>query len=335
MTREADMRLFVEPFWAALSAFDAGGGTDGAEPGADGAGADDGAAGAGAAAADAAAFDAGPMREGYERFADAVAAPEGMEVKQIDAGGVPVDLVTTPGCDVTRTVLWCHGGGYVVGSPRTHRSFAGWLSQRAGVRVLLPDYRLAPEHVAPAALEDITAVYRWLLADGGLTADAIVVGGESSGAGLATASLMALRDASVPLPVGLALVSPWADIGYEEGSRVSNADSDPISSIEAFASLAPLLLGDLDPRDPRVSPVHGDFRDFPPALVQVGDGEVVVDDARRIADGIRAAGGAAELELWPEMVHNTQIFTGLFPPDHDAWRALDRLAAFIRERLIG
>lgn len=304
----ADLQPVIEAFWAALSP----------EPPASGSG----------------GLDVGALRSGYERFAASLPLPPDVHVVAVDAGGTQAEWVAVGASRADRVLLHVHGGGHALGSPRTHRSFAAHVAAAAQARVLLPDIRLAPEHPHPAALEDVLAAYRHLLAEG-VGPDAIVLGGDSSGAGVVLAALMALRDAGDPLPAGAALISPWADLPCEEGSRVELVAQDPISSVEGFATLAALYAPGRDLRDPSISPLFGDFAGLPPLLVQVGAEELVLDDATRIVARAREAGGSAELETWPEMFHNFQLFAGLFPAGHEAWRALASFAAFVRARAGG
>jgi epsilon-lactone hydrolase len=223
------------------------------------------------------------------------------------------------------TVLYLHGGGYYFCSPQTHRSLVFALARRSSARIFSLDYRLAPEHPFPAALDDALAAYRRLVADG-VSPRTIVIAGDSAGGGLALATLLALRDAGDPLPAGGLLFSPWTDLAATGASITSNDGRDPMFFGAAVGRAARLYLGDADARDPLASPVYGRFDGLPPLFIQVGDTEVLLDDSTRVADRARAAGITVDLEIWPKMPHAFQMFAPFMP---EANRALDRAANFV------
>lgn len=233
----------------------------------------------------------------------------------------------------TRTILYCHGGGYYFCSPASHRPLVFALAVRTGARTFSLDYRLAPEHPFPAALDDALAAYRRLLADG-TPADSIVIAGDSAGGGLALAMLVALRDARDPLPSAGVLFSPWTDLAVTGGSIQSNDGLDPMFCGAAIGRAAKLYVGDADPTHPYLSPLYADLSGLPPLLIQASSTEVLLDDARRVADRARAAGVAVEYEVWPNMPHVWQLWTPFVP---EAKRALDCAARFVlthaRERV--
>ena len=226
---------------------------------------------------------------------------------------------------VSPTVLFCHGGGYYFCSPKTHRSIVFGLAVRARAAVFSLDYRLAPEHRFPAALDDATAAYRQLLADGVAPAS-IVIAGDSAGGGLALATLVALRDAGDPMPAGGLLFSPWTDLAATGASIRSNDGHDPMFSGRAIAPAAQLYLGETRATHPHASPVYADLRGLPPLFMMAGSTEVLLDDSRRVADNARAAGVDCEFEVWNRMPHVWPIFAPFIP---EANRALDRSAAFV------
>jgi acetyl esterase/lipase len=231
-----------------------------------------------------------------------------------------------PASGAQRTVLYCHGGGYYFCSPRTHRSIAFGLATRANAPVFSLDYRLAPEHRFPAALDDATAAYRQLIAEGTAPAS-IVIAGDSAGGGLALATLVALRDAGDPLPAGGLLFSPWTDLAATGASIVDNDGADPMFSGPAIARAAKVYLGEMPPTHPYASPLYADLRGLPPLFIMAGSTEVLLDDSRRVADNARAAGVDCELEVWKKMPHVWPIFAPFIP---EANRALDSAAAFVR-----
>ncbi|PQV45941.1 alpha/beta hydrolase [Paraburkholderia sp. BL21I4N1] len=227
---------------------------------------------------------------------------------------------------VSPIVLFCHGGGYYFCSPKTHRSIVFGLATRAKAAVFSLDYRLAPEHRFPAALDDATAAYRRLLADG-IAPESIVIAGDSAGGGLALATLVALRDAGDPMPAGGLLFSPWTDLAATGASIHSNDGLDPMFSGRAIAPAGQLYLGETPATHPHASPVYADLHGLPPLFMMAGSTEVLLDDSRRVADNARAAGVDCEFEVWSKMPHVWPIFAPFIP---EANRALDRSAAFVR-----
>ena len=232
----------------------------------------------------------------------------------------------TAAVDAGPVVLYCHGGGYYFCSPQTHRSIVFGLATRARAPVFSLDYRLAPEHRFPAALDDATAAYRQLIADGHAP-ESIVIAGDSAGGGLALATLVALRDAGDPMPAGGLLFSPWTDLAATGASIRSNDGLDPMFSGTAIAPAAKIYLGDTPATHPHASPVYADLRGLPPLFIMAGSTEVLLDDSQRVADNARAAGVDCKLEVWKKMPHVWPIFTPFIP---EANRALDRSAAFVR-----
>jgi acetyl esterase/lipase len=224
------------------------------------------------------------------------------------------------------TVLYLHGGGYYFCSPQSHRSLVYALAVRSGARTFSLDYRLAPEHRFPAALDDALAAYRCLLADG-TPAASIVIAGDSAGGGLALATLVALRDGGEPLPAAAVLFSPWTDLAATGETLTTNSGLDPMFYGPAIARAAAIYAGDADRRHPYMSPLYADFAGLPPLFIQVGSTEVLLDDARRAAHKAQEAGVAVTCEVWPKMPHVWQLFTPFVP---EARRALDRAAAFVR-----
>ncbi|HEX7932524.1 MAG TPA: alpha/beta hydrolase [Paraburkholderia sp.] len=224
------------------------------------------------------------------------------------------------------TVLYCHGGGYYFCSPRSHRSIVFGLATRANASVFSLDYRLAPEHRFPAALDDAIAAYRQLLSSG-TPPESIVIAGDSAGGGLALATLVALRDAGDPLPAGGLLFSPWTDLAATGASIVDNDGADPMFSGPAIARAAKVYLGETSATHPYASPLYADLRGLPPLFMMAGSTEVLLDDSRRVAANARAAGVDCELEVWEKMPHVWPIFAPFIP---EANRALDGAAAFVR-----
>lgn len=248
-------------------------------------------------------------------------------ITRVSAGGVPADQIEAAGASA-RAVLYLHGGGYGVGSARSHRALGQRIAFDAGARVVIPEYRLAPENVFPAAVEDAVASYRWLLATG-TAPERIAVAGDSAGAGLALALLVSLRDAGTPLPACAVLISPFADLECRGESYATLAELDPIVSREMGLGMGRAYIGDADPSDPLASPVHAALGGLPPLLIQAGSREVVLDDARTIERNARKAGVDVRLDVWPGMVHVWHLFASVL---EEGRRAIEEIGSFVRQR---
>jgi acetyl esterase/lipase len=195
--------------------------------------------------------------------------------------------------------------------------------------VLSVDYRLAPEHPHPAAVEDSTTAYRWLL-DQGFAADRMAISGDSAGGGLTVSTLLKLRDDGVALPVAGVTISPWVDMeGIGESMR-TNAEADVLVDEVGLKGMAEMFLAGQDARDPLAAPLYGDFDGIPPLLIQVGDDETLLDDSTRLAEAAGSAGVEVRLDVFPEMQHVFQLFTGNMP---EADEAVAQIGAWLRPRL--
>ena len=204
-------------------------------------------------------------------------------------------------------ILYLHGGGYVIGSINTHRELMIRFSKAANARVLGLNYRLAPENPFPAPVEDAVAGYRWLLSQG-VKPNRVTVAGDSAGGGLTVATLVAIRDAKLPMPAAGVCISPWVDMEGIGESMTTRAKVDPMVQKAGLLGMAGLYLGGKDPRTPLAAPLYADLKGLPPLLIQVGDAETLLDDATRIAERAKAAGVSVKLEVWPEMIHVWQLF---------------------------
>ena len=227
-------------------------------------------------------------------------------------------------------VLYLHGGAYALGSLATHRAFLGRFATATRTRVLALEYRLAPEHPFPAALEDAVAAYRWLVATG-VGPTEIVIAGDSAGGGLALATILLLRDAGEPLPVCAVCLSPWLDLTLSCASIDSNAKSDPILGREVLERYARLYADGNDAHAPLISPLFADLSGLPPILLHVGSDEILLDEAVALADTARAAGLECELEVWPGMFHVFQMIPFL----RQSGAALGKAARFIKRHASG
>ncbi len=261
------------------------------------------------------------MRERAELIAAVYPTPEDVRVEDVDADGVPADLLLPPGVDDTRVVLYLHGGAYVAYSPRSHRELAARIGRAAGTAVLVPDYRLAPEHPHPAAVDDALTTLRWLRERG----RSVAVAGDSAGGGLALALAQRLRDAGEPQPAGIALLSPWTDLTLS-GPSVTEVLDDPTLDAERLRGAGLSYAGSADPTGPELSPAHADLTGLPPLHVEVGSGEILLSDSTSLAEAARAAGVDVTLEVGTDLPHVFQVFA----TTPEAVASTDRIGAFLR-----
>jgi epsilon-lactone hydrolase len=279
------------------------------------------------ALADAGAKTPQEMRPVLERlFKDFPSAGQA-KCEPVSAGGVKAEWITAPNAAADRAILYLHGGGYIMGSINTHRELIARLSKAAQARVLALDYRLAPEHPFPAPVEDATAAYRWMLAQG-LKPSRIAVAGDSAGGGLTVAALVAFRDARLPMPAAGIPISPWVDLEAVGESMKTRASQDPGVRPEMIRDIASVYLAGQNPRSPLAAPLYADLHGLPPLLIHVGDAEALLDDSRRLADRAQAAGVDVTLEVWPEMPHVWHLFAHYLP---EGQQAIDRVGEFVRE----
>ncbi len=221
------------------------------------------------------------------------------------------------------TLLYLHGGVYFACSPQTHRPVTGGFARR-GFDVFAPDYRLAPEHPFPAAVDDAVAAYRGLLAQG-VDPGQLTVAGDSAGGGLALGMLLSLRDAGDPMPAAVAVFSPWTDLAATGETLRTNSARDAMFNGKGVSRAAAPYLAGADARNPLASPLYGDYAGFPPMLIHAGTYEVLLDDSRRLADRVRAADAPVTLQTWPVVPHAWQLL-----PIPEARQSMDAAAAFVR-----
>jgi monoterpene epsilon-lactone hydrolase len=249
------------------------------------------------------------QRARLDQISRAGVLPRGATLTQQTLAGVPAEVVTARGRGSGRTVVHFHGGGYCIGSALTPRSWAAHLAARTGCRVILPLYRLAPEHPHPAALEDARAVITTL--SGQAKPGSIVVSGDSAGAGLALALAVSLRDASQELPAGCILLSPWLDLGRDRRADPHLVRSDVLLSPGWLDACARAYADPDDWADPAVSPLHAAHGGLPPLLIQAGTDELLAPDARLLAASAAAAGVDVTYTRWPRMWHDFALQAGL------------------------
>jgi phosphinothricin tripeptide acetyl hydrolase len=267
-------------------------------------------------------------RAQYERAEKVFPTPPDVKVEHVSAPVAPAEWLRPPAAEPGRVVLYLHGGGYVIGSPRSHRHLAAAIAAAAGASALLLDYRLAPEHPFPAAVEDATAAYRWLL-EQAVAPARVVIAGDSAGGGLTVATLLALREAGVPLPAAAVCISPWVDLTCGGASYRTKAEADPIVRRAGVEQMAQAYLGPTPPRTPLASPLFADLRGLPPLLIHVGSDEVLLDDATQLAERARAAGVEATLEVYERMIH---VWHWFLPMLAEAETAVEAIGRFVRAR---
>lgn len=245
-------------------------------------------------------------------------------VESIDLGGVPADWIAVEESRPDFVILYLHGGAYVMGSRRTHRGLAGRMARATRGHVLLPDYRLAPEHPFPAAVEDATSCWRWLLS-AGYEPGRMAIAGDSAGGGLTLAALLALKEAGDPLAACAVCLSPWTDLEGTGPTAQAGAVDDPMMTPESLRGSGRLYAGD-DLRNPLAAPLHGDPAGLPPLLIQVGTREVLLSDSTRFAEKAQASGVEVELEVEEGLLHVWQMFAHL----PEAGAAMERIGSFVQ-----
>ena len=270
------------------------------------------------------------QRLAYEGVSAAYPLEAGAEIEDFSIGSLEADWVIGGGDYAdTQAILYLHGGGYVIGSRNSHRELACRIASACSVRVLLPEYRLAPEHPFPAGLDDAVAAYRFLL-DSHYPPSGVLIAGDSAGGGLALAVLLKILEDDLPLPCGAFILSPWVDLAMRGSSMVTNASIDPVVSRDTLKEMADYYLVGHDPLDPLVSPLEGDLHGLPRLLIQVGTAEVLLDDARRLANKATQCGVEVELQEFEGLVHVFQQLAALAPESADA---LAKIGEFVRSCL--
>lgn len=265
-------------------------------------------------------------RANSDRWDEAYPVPPEVTVASARVADVPVEWIGAPDVNEDAVLLFLHGGGYVVGSPASHRHLVAGLSEETGLQALLVDYRLAPEDPFPAAVEDGVSVYAALLTHG-YEADQIVMAGDSAGGGLIIAMMLAVRDAGLPLPAAGVCLSPWTDLTGTAESLTTNAAVDPTVSKESLDFFAGQYLAGENPEHPLASPIHCDLDGLPPLLIQVGSVETLLDDSVTLDAKARAAGVESTLEVWDEMIH---VWHRYYPILQEAREANARVGEFVR-----
>lgn len=276
-------------------------------------------------------LDIGRTRKRLDFFGGLGRAPRSVSCRREPLAGLPAARLVPHGAPDDAVLLYWHGGAYLVGSIRSHRPLVSHIAHAAGVQAIIPEYRLAPEHRFPAAVEDAVRVYRQLL-DDGIEPARIVVGGDSAGGGLTVAMLLSLRDGNVPLPRACVLLSPWLDLTGSGESMHTRSGQDPLFKPHDMPHVVGQYCDEHELHHPLVSPVFADVAGLPPTLIQVGDDEILLSDSERYAQKLRAAGIDVHLDVWPGMWHVWQMFVRLMP---ESRLANIKLGHFVRDQLAG
>ena len=255
--------------------------------------------------------------------------PDDVRVSEVTTDGVPAHWLAAPGADAGRVLLFLHGGGYEFGSLHSDGELAARLGRASRMRVLFPEYRLAPEHPFPAAIDDVLAAWRWLRTSQRLNARSIAVAGDSAGGGLAMALLVATRDAGEALPAAAALMSPTVDLTSSGASMTERADQDPISTPAMLSQFAADYLAGADPKTPLASPLFAVLAGLPPLLIQVGTADLLLSDSERLAAAAAQAGVDVALQIGEGLPHVYQLLLGT----PEAAEATEQIGKFLRARV--
>ncbi len=247
--------------------------------------------------------------------------PKDVTVVDVEADGIRAKWISPSNEKNGKIILHLHGGGYVTGGMDSHLMMCIPMAQTLETKILLPEYRLAPEHPFPAAVEDATKVYRWVLAQGYQPQD-ILLSGDSAGGGLALATVLSLRDAGAPLPAAIVCLSPWTDLTFTGISHTTKAKADCVLLTDVLREWAACYVGKEAPNHPLISPIHADFHNFPPLLIQAGSDEVLLDDSRMLAEKARSIGVNVTLKVWDEMWHVWPALGDLIPESKKAFEEI-------------
>jgi epsilon-lactone hydrolase len=252
-------------------------------------------------------------------------------VEPVTANGVRAEWTSTPNDARDAALMWLHGGGYVIGSLVSHRHLVSEAGRAAKIWALALDYRLAPEHPFPAAVEDAVSGYRYLLSRG-IRPERIAIAGDSAGGGLVVAAMLAIRDAGLAQPACGWCISPWVDMEAIGETMSTLAQTDPMVQREPLLEMARFYLGGADPRSPLAAPIYADLRGLAPLLIQVGAAETLLDDAVRLAKVAGAVNIRVDLQIWPEMVHVWHMF---HPELKAGLRAIEAGGDYVRASIAG
>ncbi|TFG15195.1 MAG: alpha/beta hydrolase [Promethearchaeota archaeon] len=269
-------------------------------------------------------------REALEDLAKLVKVPKDVKIQKVDIDGMPAEWISAPGTEEDKVVLYLHGGGYISGSINSHRELVSSISRVSKARILIIDYRLAPEHPFPAAVEDSTKAFKWLIENQQINPRNIIIAGDSAGGGLTFATLLNLRDNGMILPVAAIGLSPWTDLGITGETYKTKIKEDPMVSLDGIIFDAILYLGDTDYKNPLASPLYANLNGLPPILILVGTAELLLDDSRRFAERAKHAGIDITLDIWDDMLHVFPAFAAFAP---EGQKGIEKMGEFIKKYL--
>lgn len=269
------------------------------------------------------------LRQGMETIMARLQMPSGVHFSRFSVNGIPAARFKPQKANENIVMLYFHGGAYALGSVNTHKTLIARIVRKARIYGLGIDYRLAPEHPFPAAVDDAISAYKWLL-EKKYSPKNIIFAGDSAGGGLTLASILKLKAENMPLPAVAVCISPWTDLLATGEAMKQNAKIDPMLTPPLVHRFADMYANDEDKENPFISPLYGDYTDFPPLFIQVGTAEILLDDAKRLATKAREAGVDVELEIWDEMPH---VFQAAYPYIPEAKKAIYSIAEYINRKI--
>ena len=267
-------------------------------------------------------------RAGLEELAKMVKVPKDVKCEPLDVAGIPAEWISAPEAKDDNIIFYLHGGGYISGSLNSHRELMSRISRAAKARVLIIDYRLAPEHPFPAAIEDAYSAYRWLIEDQKVNPNNLIIAGDSAGGGLTLATLLNLRDKGIALPAAAVALSPWTDLGLTSESYKKNARMDVTVPVDGLMFDSQLYLGETDYTNPLASPLYGNLKDLPPMLLMVGTAEILLDDSVNFAKKAKEAGVEVILDIWDDMPHVFPAYAAFAPEGQEA---IEKIGEFMKK----
>ena len=265
-------------------------------------------------------------RESLEKLAELVELPSEVKLENCQISGIKAVWIITPQSNSENIILYLHGGGYMEGSLKSHQDLAMRIGRVSKAKILLIDYRLAPENPFPAAINDVVSCYEWLNKNQKVPPSKIIFAGDSAGGGLTISSLLKLRELGFELPCAAICLSPWTDLAMEGNSINNNSNSDKFLKIWDVMFMASLYIQNNDPKNPYISPIYGDLKGLPPLLIQVGSSELILDDSVRLAEKAKEAGVEVELDIWEDMIHVFQAFADWAQEGKDAIKKVGEFA---------
>lgn len=271
------------------------------------------------------------IRDAYAKMLGQNQPPAGVRFETVNMGGVPATLVTPDELQTDAVLMYIHGGAYIVGRPDGYHGIGGNYAKMLGARVYMPDYRLAPEHQFPAPIDDTLRAYEWLL-EQNIAASKIALAGESAGGAMVVSVMVAAKSKGLPLPAVGSSISPWANLEHTGASMSNREGLDPLNSKPVLDILARAFLGDTLANHPLASPVFADVTGLPPILVQIGENELMLSDAMRLANHLADNRVRVNLEVWPGMFHAWHFYAGMLA---EGQQALESSVRFIEAGLIG